>query len=203
MRYLVDHFEIDRTLGGDPDGFTFLLLRRESPPAGRSLLGPALAQARVTVESSAGPAREVAAPAERRALVEEALWPFRPVLRTSTLADATVAVILPVPVVAGERFEVGYGVNPDRWGDLLPHRVGFAISVRPPTGSERLVVSAEVDPYDRATDRRWHDVAVDLSPWAGETVELVLRTTGPPGAAPDADLAGWAAPRLVSPREGE
>ena len=203
MRYLVDHFEIDRTLGGDPDGFTFLLLRRESPPAGRSLLGPALAQARVTVESSAGPAREVAAPAERRALVEEALWPFRPVLRTSTLADATVAVILPVPVVTGERFEVGYGVNPDRWGDLLPHRVGFGISVRPPAGSERLVVSAEVDPYDRATNRRWHDVAVDLSPWAGETVELVLRTTGPPGAAPDADLAGWAAPRLVSPREGE
>src|SRR5205823_7990252 len=29
MRYLVDRFEIDRTLGGDPGGFTFLLLRRE------------------------------------------------------------------------------------------------------------------------------------------------------------------------------
>ena len=203
MRHLVDHFAIDRTLGGEPGGFTFLLLRRASPPAGRSLLDDALARARCTIEPQDGPSRDVTAPTERQTLVGEALWPFRRVLRTTTLPDATVAVALSVAAENGARFEVGYGVNADRWGDLLPQRVRFTISVRAPGRSERLVVSAEVDPYDRAADRCWHDVAVDLTPWAGETVELVLRTTGPAGAVPDANLAGWAAPRLVGAGEGE
>jgi len=203
MRYLVDHFAIDRTLGGDPGGFTFLLLRRALPPPGRSLLDDALARARCTVEPKDGPSRDVTAPAERQALVGEALWPFRRVLRTTTLPEATVAVAVPVAAERGARFEVGYGVNGDRWGDLLPQRVRFTVSVRAAGRGERLVVSAEVDPYDREADRRWHDVAVDLTPWAGEPVEVVLRTTGPAGALPDANLAGWAAPRLVGPGEGE
>src|SRR5262249_8170656 len=130
MRYLVDHFAIDRTLGGDPGRFTFLLLPRATASPGRSLLDGALAQARCTVEPSGGPARDVTAPAERQALFGEALWPFRRVLRTTTLPDATVAVALPVAAEPGARFEVGYGVNGDRWGDLLPQRVRFARAVR-------------------------------------------------------------------------
>jgi len=57
-----------------------------------------------------------------------------------------------------------------------------------------------IDPMTNANDRRWATVHVDLAPWAGRTVELVLRVRGTPGAPMRTDSAGWGDPRLVGGR---
>ena len=198
FRYLVKHFDIAQTFGGDVHGYTFVLLERAAREPGRSLLGAALESALVLEEPHDGPAR-VALPAERRMLVGEELWPFARVLRVATLPDASVAVVYRVTPAPGERLRASYGLNPDHWEDLVPPECRFAVAVRGPgDGEERELVAATVDPLHEAEDRRWIPIDVDLSPWAGRAIELVLRTSGPPGAPMQPDRAGWANPRLVS-----
>ncbi len=51
-----------------------------------------------------------------------------------------------------------------------------------------------------ARDRRWATVAVDLTPWAGRPVDVVLRVRGASGAPVRADSAGWGEPRLAGGR---
>jgi hypothetical protein len=199
FRYLVDHFQIDRVFGGDWDGYTFLLLGRRTPAPGRSLLGPALAEARIAEEPRDG--RQVTTPAGGP-LAAEDLWPFEHVLRVVTLPDATVSVSYRLTPAPGERFVAGYGVNPEHWVAYVPAEVRFGVVVREQDGAEHEVMAASVDPLRRASDRRWMPVFVDLSPWAGRPIDLVLRVTGTPGAPPQPNRAGWADPRLVGAAPG-
>src|SRR5262249_5152951 len=92
FRYLVKHFDIAQTFGGDVPGYTFVLLQRAPHARGHSLLGAALAAARVLEEPRDGAVRLVSGE-ERRTLVGEDLWPFARVLRVATLPDASVAVV--------------------------------------------------------------------------------------------------------------
>jgi len=192
--YLVRHYAIGEVFGGDPRGFSFMLLAPSAPASGTSLLGAALAGARVTVDDGAGP------PRDGRDLVGEALWPFLPVLRTSTLPDGAVSVAYRLTPSAGQRLETRYGINPDRWIDLPPPRTRFAVAVCDVAG-EHEIWSAEVDPTLDAADRRWAFASVDLSPWAGQAVDVVLRVRGPRGAPLRPDSAGWGDPRLVAPTD--
>lgn len=59
------------------------------------------------------------------------------------------------------------------------------------------------DPYGNPGDRGWHDVALDLSEYAGETVDLFFNTnssgpTRPPSDDRNGDLPVWGEPRLVA-----
>jgi hypothetical protein len=76
-------------------------------------------------------------------------------------------------------------------------RVVFAVSVRAADGQEALVAAGASDPLHVPADRLWRDVDVDLGPWAGRDVELVLRVDPTPGTPPIPDRAGWARPRIV------
>jgi hypothetical protein len=189
FRYLVEHYTIDEAFGGGPKEFCFLLLGHRPPPIGTSLLGAAGREARVTVDGGAAP-RDV------RDLVAEELWPFVPVLRVSTVLDASVSVAYGMVPEPGQRFETRYGINPDHWIDIPPPRARFAIAVRD-AGGERELWGAEVDPMNNPHDRRWALASIDLSPWAGQGVDVVLRVTRPRGAPARSELVGWGDPRLV------
>jgi hypothetical protein len=60
-----------------------------------------------------------------------------------------------------------------------------------------------MNPYATASDRQWHDLKLDLSEYAGETINLYLKTNAsppvPPGHNdPNGDFAVWGDPRLVT-----
>jgi len=198
FRELVDHFALDQAFGGGPGAFTFLLLRRREFPPGSSLLGGPLATARVRVEPRDGPAGDFPLP-DRPDLAAAALWPFLPVLRVTTLPDAAVSVSYRFQPAQGQQLRASYGVNPDHWPDFPPARARFAIAVRGAGGEETDLLAADVDPFHRPEDRRWRDAAIDLGPWSGQTIDLVLRVTGPPGAQVRRDVAGFGDLRLLSP----
>lgn len=55
----------------------------------------------------------------------------------------------------------------------LPATTLFGVSVIDTAGVEHYVSQTRVPPVD---DRRWHDADVDLGPWVGQKVEVLLRT---------------------------
>jgi hypothetical protein len=131
----------------------------------------------------------------------------------ATLADETRQAIhtkeasrliweLTVPDDAWFAFSIG--ILPDGWtvpGDGVLFRVG----VSDMAGSYEEVFSATVNPYANIGDRRWHALTVDLSPYAGKRVELILNTNTSPPSPPGTpgrddkagDLALWGAPRII------
>lgn len=102
-------------------------------------------------------------------------------------------------------FAFSLGLMPEAWtvaGDGVLFRVG--ISDMTPDGYEELF-SSTINPYANAGDRRWQHLTIDLSPYAGKRVELILNTNSsppsPPGIEPRNDQAGdlalWGAPRII------
>jgi O-antigen ligase len=55
-----------------------------------------------------------------------------------------------------------------------------------------------INPKHNPSDRRWRNFLVDLSPWAGRTVNLSLITTGGPADDWTFDWGGWAELQVVS-----
>jgi len=193
--HLVEFFEVDRVAGGDFQGFTFLLLRRQPPAAGASLIDVALREARTVVRSAGGRQRP-ATGEDAAALLTHRLWPFLPVLAPLLEPEGEAEISLPIAARAGERFEVSYGVHPDRWPDPFAPRVSFRVAVRDGDRVQE-IVAEELDPPRRAADRPWRTVSLDLTPWADRSIELVL-TTRASGGTSHPDLAAWGDPRLVS-----
>jgi len=190
--YLADHFAIERAIGGEPNGFTFLVLRPAAPPPGCVLLGAALAAATVTVEPPSGRPRGVSAE-ERPQLVGEALWPFQRVVRMSLVPEGRLAVSYAMRPAAGERFVTSFGINPDHDGDIYWPPVRFALAVRD-AGGEHQVATGE---FSAPHAEPWHEATVDLGPWVGQPIDIVLRVATAPGAALQTDVAGWGDPRIV------
>jgi 4-amino-4-deoxy-L-arabinose transferase-like glycosyltransferase len=193
--YLADHYALERSLGGQPLGFEFLLFRRKPPAVGRPLTADELARARVDVEPAAGVARP-ASPDERARLVGTTIWPFLRVLRVTTEPGATVAVRVPLVPGPTTRVHTSYGVNPDHWSHLPRAALRFAVAVAA-DGRETTISESTLDPVYFRRDRRWPEVDVDLAPYAGRPVELVLRVTAPADVPPLDDRAGFVVPRVV------
>lgn len=67
------------------------------------------------------------------------------------------------------------------------------------------LLTLDVNPYSNASDRRWQNVLLDLSPFAGKGMDFIFNTynspPSPPGGQPrddrNGDLAVWGAPRIV------
>jgi hypothetical protein len=188
--YLVEHYAVAEVFGGGAREFGFLLLAPRPAPRGRSLLGGMLAAARVTIEDGTGPRRD------GRDLVGEARWPFTDVLRVGTVPNGVVAVSYTIVPEPGERLETHYGIHPDHWIDIPPPITRFAIAVRDQAG-EQEVWSDQIDPMVNPGDRPWGIAAVDLSPWARQSIEVILRVRRPPYSPARPELAGWGEPRLV------
>ena len=67
------------------------------------------------------------------------------------------------------------------------------------------VYSLVVSPFSNPSDKQWKEIVVDLSPYAGQTVDLVFNTRASPTPAPgtppandtNGDLPLWGAPQIV------
>ncbi len=93
---------------------------------------------------------------------------------------------------------VSLGMHPDSWtkeGD----GVKFLVGVSDGRAFEELFAQ-HVHPFANQGDRKWVDVRVDLSTYAGEDVDLIFNTYASlPGAATDTrnDLPLWGNPEIV------
>ncbi len=85
-------------------------------------------------------------------------------------------------------------LSPAVWDPAAGDGVGFDIAVEM-DGRVATVFHREIDPKGDQADRRWIADSVDLSPYLGTDVVLVLTTT--PLARSDSDWAGWGDLRLT------
>jgi hypothetical protein len=189
--YLADHYTIDRVFDGGWFGFTFFSLRRREQSPGDSLLGEALSSAAVAVASDGQPPSP-ASDGEREKIVGEALWPFERVLRVAVIPDQRVTVGYHLTPLDGDRFEASFGVNPDQTLGPRPN-LRFSVSLQNVDGEHELA-ARDVNASDHPSVGPWDKMSVDLSPWAGHPIELVLAVAAS-GHAP-AGTAGWGAPRI-------
>jgi hypothetical protein len=108
-------------------------------------------------------------------------------------------VSLPPGVI---RFRCWIAIHPHVWTEGNADGAEFILEIRPESGDAapaagRRVWSAVVDPFHRAEQQAWVPVDVDLSEFAGQTVDLIL-TNGPgPANNAYADWCLWADPELV------
>jgi len=95
-------------------------------------------------------------------------------------------------------FQGNVATAPYHWS-LPGDGIRFTILIVDGSGEEREGLDLWIDPKNNTGDRRWHHFSVDLSPYVGQTVELVLAAES--GGDPAFDHAGWADLRLA-PLEG-
>lgn len=106
-------------------------------------------------------------------------------------------------VVAPDNGElrVGLGILEEGWtveGDGVLFRVLLGAG-----GPPEEILNIMLNPYGNPADRGWYDVALDLSEYSGETIDLFFNTNSsgpsrPPVDHRDGDLPVWGTPRLYS-----
>jgi hypothetical protein len=120
-------------------------------------------------------------------------------IQTALYAHARSRVAWTVAVPPGAHLRASLGIEPGAWQFPAGDGVFFRVTLADRGGVETDLLARAVDPVHDAADRRWIPVDVDLSRWAGQTVDLRL-TTEPsrPGAPVNGayDWALWAAPRI-------
>jgi hypothetical protein len=120
------------------------------------------------------------------------------VARQSILARPHSRLIFSVTVPQDPWFEVAFAMKPETWdqpGDGAQFRVGV---------SDGRVYEELLRQYvnPKRGDRRWFSARLDLSPYEGRQVKLILNTDpGPPeGHDKTNDEAVWAEPRVYTKR---
>ena len=94
--------------------------------------------------------------------------------------------------------KVDLGMKPEAW-EKEGNGVWYYVGVSDGHAFEELF-SQHLDPFNNKSDRRWVPVFVDLSPYAGEEVELKFNTRTSENGKPDDarnDMALWGAPEIV------
>ena len=117
----------------------------------------------------------------------------RPVLfvypQIYNIGRVTYKVALP----AQAKLQFGIGIHPEVW-DKPGDGVLYEIDI-----NREVIFSKYIDPKSNPEDRQWLDFEIDLAKYAGQEVEISLRTS--PGNARGSnilyDWSGWAEPRLI------
>jgi hypothetical protein len=99
-------------------------------------------------------------------------------------------------------FRCRIAIHPHVWAEGNADGAEFALEIRSndggaATAASRRVWSAEVDPFHHSEQRAWLPVDVDLSEFAGKTVDLILKNGAGPANNDYADWCLWADPELV------
>jgi hypothetical protein len=92
---------------------------------------------------------------------------------------------------------VSLGMKPESW-DKDGNGVLFFAGVSDGRSFEKLFEQV-LNPHANASERRWIPVAVDLSAYAGEEMDVILNTRSSPAGAPEDprnDLPLWGAPTI-------
>jgi hypothetical protein len=107
-----------------------------------------------------------------------------------------VAVDVALPARPGLTFQAALALDPATWSTSVGDGVRFRATVTPldaaPAGPAVVVLDQVINPRANADQRRWVPVLADLSPWAGTTVRMALRTD--PRDDLSFDWAGWGNP---------
>ena len=112
-------------------------------------------------------------------------------LKVHPPAAVTTALTLP----ANAYFQTGIVLDPAMWAAPLGDGVRFIATITPAGGAETTLFDLPNHPRGQGEHRRWIDVVADLRPWAGQQVQLTLRTDG--RQDPANDWAGWGEPVIV------
>ncbi|MEO7191123.1 MAG: hypothetical protein ABI051_08715 [Vicinamibacterales bacterium] len=111
-------------------------------------------------------------------------------------------IVYSVTVPENAQLKVSIGLLEQGWttpGD----GVLFRILVGTANAAPEEILNQPVDPFGNPQDRNWHDLTLDLSEYAGETIDLLFNTNAslpsrPPRDDRAGDLAVWGAPRVVT-----
>ncbi len=197
--YLVDHFVIDEVFSYDKWRYKLAGLRREDPAdeerRGVALVAPDQSNVSLALEG-AGPIVPVA-PGDRDAMLQRTVWPFRRVLsvRPTSSGERTVMRVRHRVSDEGELLTSAVAVHPQSWFRLPPSWSDFELYVEH-AGERTPVFDQRLDPTAELGDRRWFEFEVDLSPWAGEDIDLLFvnEVERPQGEL--LMMAGWWEPRV-------
>jgi tetratricopeptide (TPR) repeat protein/O-antigen ligase len=89
------------------------------------------------------------------------------------------------------------GMSPDSWSQA-GDGVEFIIRVHSNSGEET-VFTQTIDPKNDPSDQRWHNYSIDLTPYAGQDIEIQFETNAGPAGDNQFDWAGWGNPRIIAP----
>lgn len=123
------------------------------------------------------------------------------VAKPSILVGEPSRLVYTVTVPENGELRVSLGLQEQAWtveGDGVLFRVLVAAG-----GPPEEILNLVVNPYGNPSDRAWHDMSLDLSEYAGESIGLLFNTNASPPMRPPVDnrtgdLAVWGAPRIVS-----
>jgi hypothetical protein len=126
------------------------------------------------------------------------------VTKPSILVNESSRIKFRVTVPEHAWLEVDLGIQEKGW-TMPGDGVHFLIGVGGPNVQWEELMQYTVNPFGNPSERTWHPISLDLSQYAGVTVELVFNTYSspppPPGHAPtddrNGDFAVWGAPRVV------
>lgn len=119
-----------------------------------------------------------------------------PDARRAIFAHPTSRIAWRVAIPAGGRLRTDLAIHPNGW--LGGDGVMFRVQVAPAGGRPAELLARHVNPQMRA-DRRWIPIDLDLSPYAGQAVDVTFVTEpSRTGVPPDGsyDWALWGEPRI-------
>ncbi len=96
-------------------------------------------------------------------------------------------------------FSFSVAMQPDVYDGTMPicgDGVEFRLEIRDSAGRIRPLFSRYIDPKHNPEERRWIPGSVDLSPYLGQTVDLLFTTTAGPTGDTCAAWAGWGDPHF-------
>lgn len=194
--YLTRNYSIERQFGVVTPGLSFLQLRRDPAPEQGSLRDAITQRARVVLTPADGSGESSAGdPAEFVQIVD---WPFYETVVLTTRPATEVALRIPLQPRPGDRLRTAYATNPEHWEYIFYPAAEFRLAIAEAGGGEQTLLRRRLDTGPNALDRQWFAVDIDLAPWAGQDVELVLGVSTVAGTFPRNDLAGWRVPHVVA-----
>jgi O-antigen ligase len=124
----------------------------------------------------------------------------RPVLYQAPSAEGKAIETYRVTVPATGALRFGIGMAPAVWAAGKGDGATFVVYVADPgaRASAQSVFSRYINPKLTPADRRWRNFLVDLSPWAGRTVDLSFVVEAGPAGDWAYDWAGWSTPQVVA-----
>lgn len=125
-------------------------------------------------------------------------------IATETAVDRRPALMMHPPshvyytvdVPPNARLHAAATMDPAVWDPEMGDGVLFIVRVVA-DGVEETIFYREIDPKNDPADRRWHDVDVDLSPYAEHRVTFALITY--PMESNEWDWAAWGMPVILTP----
>jgi len=103
-----------------------------------------------------------------------------------------------MPEACAVRFAIA--LSPEVWSPEKGDGATFSVFIAPTDNSEEgeFIFSRYINPKSNPNDRRWRNFLVDLSSWAGSTVNISLITEAGPSGDYVYDWAGWSDLQIVS-----